>query len=116
MAIHELDEIDPIARRVRRLETKVGAIAVSEDGAVGAFPLAGDCEETCVRIDIPSQSGGVVFAQLVVQHRGDDVVAVRFPDGYEGLARVVGMPFEAQAAWEGYLEIMGRMAFAKLDR
>jgi hypothetical protein len=112
MSIHELDELTPISRRVARLEAKYGKIGVTSDGAVGVFPLAGDCEETAVRIEIPSKSGGTIFVRLVVLHRGDDVEDVMMPEGFRALAEAAGIPSHCNA-FEGYLETLARLEFAR---
>jgi hypothetical protein len=103
MTIHELDELDEMQPWFN------GRRAVTAS-------LAGDCEETAVRIDVPSKSGGVIFASVVVLHRGDDVVDVRLPDGFMAYADAAGLPYEAAAEFEGFLCTLARMAFARGGR
>jgi len=112
---NEIDELDPIVRRVRNLETKFGTISVTSDGFVGLLPADGR-EETAVRIEIPSKSGGTIFAQCVVIHNGTEVIDVRLPDGHGALAEAAGITWEAATEWEGYLCILARMAFARGGR
>jgi hypothetical protein len=78
--------------------------------------LAGDCDETAVRIDVPTRNGGLAFASCVVLHRGDDVVDVRLPEGHMAYATAAGLPYEAAAEFEGFLCTLARMAFARLAR
>jgi hypothetical protein len=92
MAIHELDEL--AARR-----------------SVG-FSRADDGEETAVRVEIPSRSGGILFAQCVVTHYGDDVVHVSLPDNIRVLEEAAGLPLHCRA-FEGYLETLARLEFAR---
>lgn len=106
MAIHELDELEPDFSRP--VNTNISARAL--------FPLAGDLEETRVRIEIPTKGGGTVFVQCVVRHDGETVHDVRLPDGHGALADVAGITWEAAAEWEGYLSILARIEFARGGR
>jgi hypothetical protein len=111
VSMPERDELEP--RSARYIDRKDGTLAVARGGFVGFSPsLAGDCEETAVRIEIPSKSGGTVFVRLVVLHRGDDVEDVMMPEGFRALAEAAGIPSHCNA-FEGYLETLARLEFAR---
>jgi hypothetical protein len=113
MAIHEFDELTE--RRVAKLEAKHGKIGVTADGAVGAFPLAGDAEQTAVAVEIRGFRNGkeATWGEwFTVTHNGDDIVSVGFPAGWRAACRQVGLDDELIAT-EGYLETLARLAFAR---
>jgi len=125
MIIHELDEIDDLIARsslgtpdvvaARRLVPRhiTDSILRRADEIHRAHSEA---DRTAVRIELPSKSGGAIFAECVVVHNGDDVIGVRLPDGHGALAEAAGITLDAATEWEGYLCILARIAFARGGR
>lgn len=98
MAIHELD--DSLA---------------DGDGYETARPVRLDPEQTAVRIDIPTRSGGVIMSHATVHHHGDRPVHVVLPPHFRDYAEAAGID-RFDEDFEAFLWVLAKMAFARGGR
>ena len=73
---------------------------------------AADPEQTAVRFDIPTRSGGVILGSATVHHDGDRPLHVVLPPHFRDWAVAAGLD-RFDEDFEACLWAMAKMAFAR---